>query len=96
MNHSQDNNYVFLQVSLPKLEWLELSSINIQKIWSDQSLNCFQSLLTLNVTDCGNLKYLLSFSVAGSLVNLQNLFVSGCDMMEGIFQTEDAKVCIII
>ncbi|XP_027351357.1 uncharacterized protein LOC113862472 [Abrus precatorius] len=78
-------------VSIPKLEWLELSSINIQKIWSDQSLHCFQNLLTLNVTDCGNLKYLLSFSIAGSLVNLQSLFVSSCGMMEDIFRAEDAR-----
>lgn len=90
-------NYLFLlQVSIPNLEWLELSSIHIQKIWSDQSLHCFQNLLTLNVTDCGNLKYLLSLSMAGCLVNLQSLFVSGCDMMEDIFRTDDARVCILI
>ncbi|KAG5059759.1 hypothetical protein JHK87_000788 [Glycine soja] len=80
-----------LPVSIPKLEWLELSSINIQKIWSDQSLHCFQNLLTFNVIDCGNLKYLLSFSMARSLVNLQSLFVSSCKMMEDIFLPEDAR-----
>uniref|UniRef100_A0A0R0FCI4 AAA+ ATPase domain-containing protein n=1 Tax=Glycine max TaxID=3847 RepID=A0A0R0FCI4_SOYBN len=62
------------KVSIPKLEWLKLSSINIQKIWSDQCQHCFQNLLTLNVTDCGDLKYLLSFSMAGSLMNLQSIF----------------------
>ncbi|KAG4922372.1 hypothetical protein JHK86_051185 [Glycine max] len=79
------------KVSIPKLEWLELSSINIQKIWSDQSQHCFQNLLTLNVTDCGDLKYLLSFSMAGSLMNLQSLFVSACEMMEDIFCPEHAE-----
>ncbi|CAJ1816642.1 unnamed protein product [Sphenostylis stenocarpa] len=79
------------KVSIPKLEWLELSSIHIQKIWSDQSHHCFQNLLTLNVTDCGNLKYLLSFSVAGSLVNLQSLSISKCEMMKDIFRPEDAE-----
>ncbi|RDY12350.1 putative disease resistance protein, partial [Mucuna pruriens] len=79
------------KVSVPKLEWLELSSINIQKIWNDQSQHCFHNLLTLNVTDCGNLKYLLSFSMAGNLVNLQSLFVSACEMMEDIFRPEDAE-----
>ncbi|TKY65522.1 disease resistance protein [Spatholobus suberectus] len=78
------------KVSIPKLEWLELSSINIPQIWNDQSLHCFQKLLTLNVSDCGNLKYLLSFPMAGSLVNLQSLFVSGCELMEDIFSAEDA------
>ncbi|ESW11930.1 hypothetical protein PHAVU_008G071200 [Phaseolus vulgaris] len=79
------------KVSIPKLEWLELSSINIQKIWSDQYDHCFQNLLTLNVKDCGNLKYLLSFSMAGNLVNLQSLFVSECEMMEDIFRSENAE-----
>ncbi|WVZ06512.1 hypothetical protein V8G54_019858 [Vigna mungo] len=79
------------KVSTPKLEWLELSSINIYKIWSDQCSHCFQNLLTLNVTDCSNLKYLLSFSMAESLVNLQSLFVSECEMMEDIFRPEDAE-----
>ncbi|KAL5166923.1 Disease resistance protein [Glycine soja] len=79
------------KVSIPKLEWLKLSSINIQKIWSDQCQHCFQNLLTLNVTDCGDLKYLLSFSMAGSLMNLQSIFVSACEMMEDIFCPEHAE-----
>ncbi|WVZ16348.1 hypothetical protein V8G54_009330 [Vigna mungo] len=79
------------KVSTPKLEWLELSSINIHKIWSDQCNHCFQNLLTLNVTDCSNLKYLLSFSMAESLVNLQSIFVSECAIMEDIFRPEDAE-----
>ncbi|XP_022635611.1 uncharacterized protein LOC106758545 isoform X2 [Vigna radiata var. radiata] len=79
------------KVSTPKLEWLELSSINIHKIWSDQCNHFFQNLLTLNVTDCGNLKYLLSFSMAESLANLQSIFVSECEMMEDIFRPEDAE-----
>ncbi|KAG4922369.1 hypothetical protein JHK86_051182 [Glycine max] len=79
------------KVSIPKLEWLELSSIRIQKIWSDQSPHYFQNLLTLNVTDCGDLKYLLSFSMAGSLMNLQSLFVCACEMMEDIFCPEHAE-----
>jgi len=99
---------VLLQVSIPKLESLELSSIKIQKIWCDQydhnfqnieKIWCdqydhnFQNFLTLNVTDCGNLKYLLSFSMAERLVNLQSIFVSECEMMEDIFRQEDAEVC---
>nr|AER13169.1 Rpp4C3 [Phaseolus vulgaris] len=78
------------KVSIPKLEWLELSSINIRQIWNDQCFHSFQNLLKLNVSDCENLKYLLSFPTAGSLVNLQSLFVSGCELMEDIFSTTDA------
>ncbi|XP_022635607.1 uncharacterized protein LOC106758566 [Vigna radiata var. radiata] len=79
------------KVSIPKLESLKLSSINIQKIWSDQYDHCFENLLTLNVTDCSNLKYLLSFSMAESLMNLQSIFASECEMMEDIFRPEDAE-----
>ncbi|ESW11926.1 hypothetical protein PHAVU_008G070800 [Phaseolus vulgaris] len=78
------------KVSIPKLEWLELSTINIQEIWSDQYDHCFENLLTLNVIDCGNLKYLLSVSMAESLVNLQSLYVTECKMMEDIFRPENA------
>ncbi|XP_068484978.1 uncharacterized protein [Phaseolus vulgaris] len=78
------------KVSIPKLEWLELSSINIRQIWNDQCFHSFQNLLKLNVSDCENLKYLLSFPTAGNLVNLQSLFVSGCELMEDIFSTTDA------
>ncbi|KAL2330385.1 hypothetical protein Fmac_017966 [Flemingia macrophylla] len=79
------------KVLIPKLERLELSSINIPKIWSDQALHCFQKLLTLNVTDCCNLKYLMTLSMAGSLVNLQSLSLCSCEMMEDIFHPEDIK-----
>jgi len=87
---------VFFQVSIPKLECLELSSIHIPQIWNDQSLHSFQNLVKLKVSDCDNLKYLLSFPTAGSLVNLQSLFVSGCKLMEDIFSTKDATVCRVI
>lgn len=81
---------------MPKLEFLELSSINIPQIWNEKSLHCFQSLITLNVSDCGNLKCLLSLSMSESLVNLQSLSVSGCELMEDIFCAEDAMVGIFI
>ncbi|WVZ06064.1 hypothetical protein V8G54_019410 [Vigna mungo] len=90
----QDTNACFSlfngKVAMPKLEFLELSSINIPQIWNEKSLHCFQSLITLNVSDCGNLKCLLSLSMSESLVNLQSLFVSGCELMEDIFCAEDA------
>ncbi|WVZ07077.1 hypothetical protein V8G54_020423 [Vigna mungo] len=82
---------VKLLVLIPKLERLELSSINIQKIWSDQSQHSFKNLLTLDVRDYGNLKYLLSFSMAKHLQNLQSLFVGECEMMEDIFCPEDVE-----
>ncbi|KAJ1426838.1 P-loop containing nucleoside triphosphate hydrolase [Sesbania bispinosa] len=63
------------KVLIPKLEWLELSSMNITKIWSDQSLHCFQNLLTLNVTNCGNINYLTYLEVV-NCITLKNLMTS--------------------
>nr|KYP54339.1 Disease resistance protein At4g27190 family [Cajanus cajan] len=83
------------KVVVPKLERMELSSIKIQKIWSDQpsTRSYFQNLLHLDVNDCWNLRYLLSLSMSKSLMNLQSLFISECGMMESIFiETEDSMI----
>nr|KYP77132.1 putative disease resistance protein At4g27220 [Cajanus cajan] len=84
------NVYVLLQVKISNLDSLNLSSINIQKIWCDQSLSsfCFQNLIKLVVKDCNKLRYLCSLSVASGLRMLKNLYVSECHAMEKIFCTE--------
>lgn len=89
-----------MQVEIPNLESLNLSSVSIHKIWSDQPLSsfCFHSLVKLVVKGCDNLRYLCSLSVASGLKKLKGLFVSECPLMEKIFVTEgnsaDKKVCI--
>ncbi|KAL2964909.1 hypothetical protein AAZX31_16G029800 [Glycine max] len=77
-------------VEIPNLESLNLSSVRIHKIWSDQPLSsfCFQSLVKLVVEGCDNLRYLCSLSVASGLKKLKGLFVSKCRLMEKIFETE--------
>jgi len=77
---------------ISKLERMKLSSIKIQKIWSDQYWTSFQNLIKLDVTDCWNLKNLLSFSMSKSLMNLQSLLVSECGMMESIFEFIETEV----
>ncbi|XP_040866691.1 uncharacterized protein [Glycine max] len=87
-------------VEIPNLESLNLSSVSIHKIWSDQPLSsfCFHSLVKLVVKGCDNLRYLCSLSVASGLKKLKGLFVSECPLMEKIFETEgnsaDKKVCV--
>ncbi|KAJ1392580.1 P-loop containing nucleoside triphosphate hydrolase [Sesbania bispinosa] len=73
------------KVAASKLERMVLSSIQIGKIWSDSLNSGFQNLIQLDVNDCCNLKYLISFSMAKSLENLQSLFVSECEQMIHIF-----------
>ncbi|XP_061370923.1 uncharacterized protein LOC133313549 [Gastrolobium bilobum] len=78
------------KVEVFKLERMELSSIQIDLIWSVQpplSSN-FQNLIHLDVNDCSNLECLLSLSMAKNLGNLQSLFISECEKMEHIFLEE--------
>ncbi|KAL2336508.1 hypothetical protein Fmac_010954 [Flemingia macrophylla] len=77
-------------VEILNLTNLNLFSINIHEIWSDRFFSsfCFQNLIKLTVKDCNKLRYLCSMSVACNLRNLKGLFVSGCHMMEKIFNTE--------
>ncbi|TKY63988.1 Disease resistance protein RPS2 [Spatholobus suberectus] len=86
-------------VESPNLESLNLSSIKIDKIWSNQSPTSFrfQNLIKLVVKDCYKLRYLCSLSVASGLRKLKGLFVSDCQMMEKIFIIEGNnadKVCV--
>jgi len=80
-----------LQVGVSKLERLELSSIQIDVIWSvDHSSKglSFECLTRLDVNGCWKLTYLMSSTMAKSLVNLQSLNVSECDKMRSIFLPE--------
>ncbi|XP_061349028.1 probable disease resistance protein At4g27220 [Gastrolobium bilobum] len=78
------------KVIVSKLERMELSSIHIDVIWSEQPSLCssFQNLIHLDVNECWKLKYLLSFSMAKTLVNLQSLSISECENMGHIFLQE--------
>ncbi|XP_047172082.1 uncharacterized protein LOC124840127 [Vigna umbellata] len=87
------------QVEIPNLESLNLCSLNIHKIWSDQlsSSFCFQNLIKLVVKECDKLTYLCSLSVASSLKKLKSLIISECPIMEKIFETNENnadKVCV--
>ncbi|XP_054780470.1 disease resistance protein At4g27190-like [Prosopis cineraria] len=88
-----DNPALFFdaKVSLPNLDSLKLSSINLNKIWDDHQLsvpNSFQNLAHLIVEECGNLQYLFLPSMVENLKNLKQLKVSKCDKMEEIIATE--------
>ncbi|WVZ17279.1 hypothetical protein V8G54_010261 [Vigna mungo] len=86
-------------VEVPNLQNLNLSSLNICKIWSDQHLSSFyfQNLIRLVVKDCDKLTHLCSLSMASSLKRLKSLVISGCHIMENIFEIEGIsanKVCV--
>ncbi|KAF3457894.1 hypothetical protein FNV43_RR02554 [Rhamnella rubrinervis] len=79
------------KVAFPYLESLELRKLNMKQIWWDMKLSgtssCnykLQNLRTLRVHECRSLKYLFSFPIARSLVQLEVLDVSRCKDMEEI------------
>ncbi|XP_060672497.1 probable disease resistance protein At4g27220 isoform X2 [Ziziphus jujuba] len=80
-------------ISFPILETLELSLVNVGKIWDNgltvTDSTCFQNLVTLNVNNCGFLKNLFPSSVAANLLQLKRLVVMMCDMMEEIISTDE-------
>ncbi|GAY65726.1 hypothetical protein CUMW_243270 [Citrus unshiu] len=65
------------EVALPNLEALEISEINVDKIWHYNHLPVmfprFQNLTRLIVRRCHKLKYIFSASMIGSLKQLQHL-----------------------
>ncbi|KAL5809789.1 hypothetical protein ACOSQ3_030480 [Xanthoceras sorbifolium] len=78
-------------VVLPSLENLTLSSINIGCTWFDQlpvMSSCCQSLTNLTLERCEGLKFLFSFSMVKSLVQLQKLEIRHSSTIEGIINAE--------
>ncbi|GKV44474.1 hypothetical protein SLEP1_g51657 [Rubroshorea leprosula] len=88
------------EVELPILKKLTLSSINTKQIWNSHlsSISSFaQNLTKLKVVNCSNLKYLFTFSMLKSFAQLEELGVSGCEMMEVVIliegTVEEEKIC---
>ncbi|XVF31259.1 hypothetical protein REPUB_Repub16aG0130100 [Reevesia pubescens] len=80
------------QIVFRCLEELQLISINVENIWlSNTSSSCTQKLKSLIIKDCGNLKHLLSSSMARSLVNLKELEITECKGLTEIIFKEDIE-----
>nr|XP_048324394.1 disease resistance protein At4g27190-like [Ziziphus jujuba var. spinosa]XP_048324395.1 disease resistance protein At4g27190-like [Ziziphus jujuba var. spinosa] len=88
------------KVEFSNLWYLMLSGLNIGKVWSDQlqyyqktfvDQGAFGNLTEITVSGCDNLKALIPFSLATSLVHLEDLNVESCKVMEEIvYSTEDS------
>jgi hypothetical protein len=89
----------------PIVEKLKLSSVNLVEIEQNQHLersSCilrntqatsrFENLLHLEVQGIGNIKYILPFSIARFMVQLEHLHVIECEAMEEILVVEESDV----
>ncbi|KAB2005786.1 hypothetical protein ES319_D11G295000v1 [Gossypium barbadense] len=83
------------KISFPSLEKLQLSSLNVTRVWQNQLSNVSfytpEKLTTLKIEGCGNIKYLLSFSMAKYLVHLKYFEVTKCNCLEEIILWEDIE-----
>ncbi|TYK07712.1 disease resistance protein [Cucumis melo var. makuwa] len=80
------------QVSFPKLETLKLHALESGKIWQDQLPSSFygvKNLTSLSLEGCASVKYLMTITVAKSLVNLERLELNDCKLMKAIIISED-------
>jgi len=80
-----------MQILLPNLEDLLLSSIKVEKMWHDQPAvqpPCVKNLASIAVESCSNLNYLLTSSMVQSLAQLKRLEICNCESMEEIVVPE--------
>ncbi|PHT37372.1 hypothetical protein CQW23_25072 [Capsicum baccatum] len=82
-----------LQVSCPNLEKLYIDRFNsITALCSHQLPTAsFSKLKVLTVTHCGELRNLMSPSVARGLLNLQILWIRECQSMEEVITEEEQQ-----
>lgn len=82
-----------MQVLLPVLENLKLSSMDLGCQWLDQLpalSSCYETLVMLTVEDCSGLQFLFSYPVVKCLRKLKRLEIINCEAMEAIVYTEDS------
>ncbi|TYG47127.1 hypothetical protein ES288_D11G313200v1 [Gossypium darwinii] len=83
------------KISFPSLEKLHLSSLNVTRVWQNQLSNVafctHEKLTTLKIEGCGNIKYLLSFSMAKYLVHLKYFEITACNCLREIVLLEEIE-----
>ncbi|XP_052297221.1 uncharacterized protein LOC127902354 [Citrus sinensis] len=94
----EDNvNALFVEkVALPKLENLELDSINVERIWQSHVavMSCgSQNLTHLTLYNCMNLRCLFSSSTVSNntFVRLQRIEIENCRVLEELIVVENQE-----
>ncbi|KAK3006698.1 hypothetical protein RJ639_017714, partial [Escallonia herrerae] len=88
------------QAMLSQLETLKLSNLSLlsdicKKV--PKETQCFQNLRSLHIDCCNSLRYLLSYALAKLLLNLQNIRLKECEMIEEIITGEEgsSETCVM-
>ncbi|KAF2294862.1 hypothetical protein GH714_024599 [Hevea brasiliensis] len=79
------------KIGFPNLEDIKLCGINVKMIWPNQHIESslyIEKLTTLIVDGCGNLNYLFTSSIVGSLAQLKTLEICECKSMEEVIIAE--------
>ena len=87
---TEQKRTVLLQVIFPRLEELKLIWLTtIEKLWPEQfqGVSYCGNLTKMTVESCDRLKYLFSYSMVNSLLQLQHLVIRSCKSMEGVVDT---------
>ncbi|XP_038695409.1 probable disease resistance protein At4g27220 [Tripterygium wilfordii] len=76
------------KIVFPYLDWLFLRDIGAEKIWDNslQPMQHFDTLRNLRLSGCHKLKFLLPVVVIKYLIQLMELNVRDCELMEGIIE----------
>ncbi|MBA0600639.1 hypothetical protein Gorai_006820, partial [Gossypium raimondii] len=104
----QNPSYGTIPLSVRGLDWLpfvsrhleslQLCSINIKRIWHNQTYPWLSNLTSLFINKCGNLEHLLSPSLANSMVQLQRFQILDCESLREIIfieKLEEEKIDVI-
>ncbi|XP_048326226.2 probable disease resistance protein At4g27220 [Ziziphus jujuba] len=85
--------FFYPMVALPSLKDLKLSNLNSEKLLPDHPPENFnmQNLTNLKIHGCNSLKYLLSFSMATNIVQIEHLEVRECSVMEDVLAINDKE-----
>ncbi|TXG65879.1 hypothetical protein EZV62_007154 [Acer yangbiense] len=81
-------------VVLPNMETLNLSDIDVEKIWHNQlprMSSSVQNLTRLIIKGCRNLKNIFSASLVNSFVQLQHLEIIDCPVLEEMVVIEEGR-----
>ncbi|GMI65296.1 hypothetical protein HRI_000198900 [Hibiscus trionum] len=78
------------KVLFPVLKKLRLYSINIERLWQKSSY-CSQTLTSLAIEGCSNLKHLFSPSITRSLLQLKRFEIIDCECIREIMVPDDVE-----